>query len=121
MFCRNCGKEVAEQAVMCVSCGVPTKRGKNYCHNCGAQTNKTDEICTKCGVRLSGDKDWLVAFLLSIFLGGLAIDRFYLGYTGLGILKLLTLGGCGIWALIDMIMIAVDKMKDSDGNLLSKK
>ena len=52
------------------------------------------------------DKKWIVALLLSIFLGGLGIDRFYMGYVGTGILKLITLGGLGIWALIDIILIA---------------
>ncbi|MCX6404704.1 MAG: TM2 domain-containing protein, partial [Actinobacteria bacterium] len=42
------------------------------------------------------DKEWLVAVLLSWFVGMLGIDRFYLGYTGLGIAKLLTFGGCGV-------------------------
>lgn len=125
MFCRNCGKEVAEQAVMCVACGVPPKSGKKFCQNCGAETNQAAEICTKCGVRLatgSGEgKDWLTTLLLSIFLGALGVDRFYLGYTGLGILKLVTLGGCGIWSLIDIIMIATNKLKDSNGTPLYKK
>lgn len=125
MFCRNCGKEVAEQAVMCVACGVPPKSGKKFCQNCGAETNQAAEVCTKCGVRLatgSGEgKDWLTALLLSIFLGALGVDRFYLGYTGLGILKLVTLGGCGIWSLIDIIMIATNKLKDSNGTPLYKK
>jgi TM2 domain-containing membrane protein YozV len=66
-------------------------------------------------------KDWLTALLLSIFLGSLGVDRFYLGYTGLGILKLVTLGGCGIWSLIDVIMIATNKLKDSNGTPLYKK
>jgi TM2 domain-containing membrane protein YozV len=56
--------------------------------------------------------------LLSLFLGTLGIDRFYLGYTGLGIAKLLTLGGCGIWALIDFIMIAMRKVPAADGSAL---
>jgi len=42
-------------------------------------------------------KQYMVALLLSVFLGGLGIDRFYLGYTVLGIVKLVTAGGCGIW------------------------
>ena len=66
------------------------------------------------------DKEWLAALLLSFFLGGLGIDRFYLGYTGLGVAKLLTLGGCGIWALIDFILIAVNNVKDADGLPLRK-
>ena len=61
------------------------------------------------------ERDWLVALLLSIFLGFLGVDRFYLGQVGLGILKLVTLGGCGVWKLVDIILIAVGNMKDAEG------
>jgi len=66
------------------------------------------------------DKTWLAALLLALFGGTLGIDRFYLGYTGLGIVKLLTCGGCGIWALIDLIMIAMEKLPDAQGRPLAK-
>ncbi|GEE02441.1 hypothetical protein nbrc107696_28870 [Gordonia spumicola] len=64
------------------------------------------------------DKEWMTALLLSVFLGSLGIDRFYLGYTGLGVAKLLTFGGCGIWALIDLVLIAMRNVPDSDGRAL---
>ncbi len=63
-------------------------------------------------------KQFMTALLLSIFLGGLGIDRFYLGYTVLGVVKLLTGGGCGIWWLIDLILIATKNLKDANGNEL---
>jgi len=63
-------------------------------------------------------RDYLTTLLLSIFLGTLGVDRFYMGYIGLGILKLLTFGGCGIWWLIDVILIATRKLKDVDGKPL---
>jgi TM2 domain-containing membrane protein YozV len=52
------------------------------------------------------DKKWIVALILSILVGGLGVDRFYMGYIGTGILKLITFGGLGIWWLIDLILIA---------------
>ena len=64
---------------------------------------------------LFSDKDWLTATLLSVFVGWLGVDRFYIGQTTLGILKLITLGGCGIWYLIDIILFAVGNVKDAKG------
>lgn len=50
--------------------------------------------------------NWTVTLLMSIFFGWLGVDRFIMGHVLLGILKLITLGGCGIWWLIDLILIA---------------
>jgi len=63
-----------------------------------------------------GGKSWLVAVLLAFFLGGLGIHRFYLGYTWQGVVQLLTLGGFGIWALIDFIRIIIRDLKPKDGD-----
>ncbi len=65
-------------------------------------------------------RDWLVTLLLCIFLGVLGIHRFYTGHTVIGIVQLLTGGGCGIWWLIDIIMIATNRYVDSVGQPLQK-
>lgn len=137
MYCRNCGKEINENAVMCIHCGVAPNKGDKFCQNCGSETNAIATMCVKCGVILSKapiqtslQKSKLAAGLLGIFLGELGIHRFYLGYTGIGvaqlILSLLGFLTCGIttiaaaiWGLVEGIMILTGTIdKDSNGNLL---
>lgn len=66
------------------------------------------------------DKRILPAFLLCFFLGVLGVHRFYVGKVGTGVLQLLTLGGLGIWALIDFIMIIVGAFTDKQGNKITE-
>ncbi len=61
-------------------------------------------------------KSQIAALLLCFFVGVLGIHRFYLGYTVIGIIQLLTLGGLGIWALIDFIRIITGDLKPADGS-----
>ena len=63
-------------------------------------------------------RSYVITLLLALFLGGFGIHRFYTGYIRIGVIQLLTAGGFGIWTLIDLISIALDKYKDADGNKL---
>ena len=100
----------------CAKCGKEVPEGSKFCPGCAAESAPT-----AAPVAADDSKDWLTALLLSIFLGQLGVDRFYMGYIGLGVLKLLTGGGCGIWWLVDVILIATDSLKDAKGRPLRKK
>ena len=66
----------------------------------------------------TSSKGFVPTLLLCFFFGVLGIHRFYVGKVGTGILQLLTLGGLGIWALIDFIMIVVGSFTDKQGNFI---
>ena len=80
------------------------------------ETNRTFAASQIPGV--FSDKEYIIALLFSIFLGYLGIDRFYMGQVGMGIGKLLTGGGCGVWWLIDIILIATRSSNDAAGRPL---
>jgi len=103
-FCRSCGKEIDDRAVICVHCGVQTDKAELY----AAPSN-------------AGKRDWTVALLLCVFLGALGIHRFYVGKTGTGLLWLFTLGCLGIGALVDLITICTGSFTDVDGYPLNKR
>lgn len=99
-----------------------------FCSSCGAIIKKEAEICPKCGVRQKAVKsnsdissNWLTCLLLCIFLGYIGAHRFYTRKFGTAILMIITLGGCGVWYIIDLIMIIAGKFKDPDGNFITEK
>jgi hypothetical protein len=125
MFCRNCGKELTGTPEICLGCGARPLVGTSFCNACGAETNPMAEICLKCGARLGkaldldvSPKSRLAVALLAWFVGGLGIHRFYLGKIGTGILMIVTLGGLGIWTLVDFIVAVTGNMRDKDGKLI---
>ena len=66
------------------------------------------------------DKNWALAFFLSLFFGFFGADRFYLNCLWLGIFKLVTFGGLGIWWLIDLFLLLLGKMRDADHGLVRR-
>ena len=125
MYCRNCGQEVSEHAVVCIHCGVPPMKGTRYCFNCKAETDPNAVICVKCGVEFKAAQkegyDWLTTLLLCFFVGPFGIHRFYTKNTVTAVIQLVTLGACGIWVLVDLIMIITDSFKDGYGRPLVRK
>jgi len=99
-----------------------------YCFECGHKISTKAEICPQCGTRQipattkpQDEKNrWVIVLILCWFAGVLGVHRFYTGHTGIGIAQLLTLGGCGIWTLIDLIIILSGNFKDADGNLIKQ-
>ena len=105
MFCSNCGKEIANNAVVCIHCGCATS---NH------QINNSN-------------KSMLCAVILWLLLGGIGAHRFYLGHNNSAIGMLLCCIFCwliipaivlGIWWLIDIILIVSGNLQPEDGSKL---
>lgn len=102
---------------------VPYQRLTKYCHACSAVIDAMAVVCPHCGVaqpRLDlalyqSEKRILPTFLLCFFLGVFGVHRFYAGKIGTGVLQLFTLGGLGLWAIFDLIMIVTGNFRDGEG------
>lgn len=103
MYCQNCGKEIADKAVVCIHCGCATQNSSDI------------------------NKNMVVVILLWFFLGGFGAHRFYLGHALSGTLMLLCLLFCwliipglilGIWWIIDIILIVSGNLCPKNGGRL---
>jgi hypothetical protein len=108
MYCTNCGNEVAEKAIACIKCGLPTRAEKKFCYNCGEGVNAMQVMCIKCGVSLSGwsasgGKKKTTAGICALLVGGLGVHKFYHGSWGWGILYILF-----IWTFIPAILGVIE-------------
>jgi TM2 domain-containing membrane protein YozV len=104
------------------------QENEKFCVECGQLINIKAELCPKCGVRqqlpstlvnqeINEQRNkWITCLLLCWFLGVFGVHRFYTGHTAIGVVQVLTFGGCGIWALIDFIIIVTGNFKDAQGN-----
>lgn len=101
----------------CPNCGKPVTGGTNFCPECGAPLKIANYQNQPASNRANEDR-WLIALILCILVGSLGVHRFYTGNIVTGVLMLITLGGCGVWTIIDLIMIAANTYRDSNGNTL---
>lgn len=127
MYCRNCGSEIDPNAAICVKCGFAKGTGTKYCANCGQETAAGAEVCVNCGFAIdntpnidpSTQKSKMAAGLFGIFLGGLGVHNFYLGFTGKAIAQIVLsccFGIGAIWGLIEGILILTGNIdKDANG------
>ena len=108
-YCPNCGVQIGSRYTQCPNCGAqqaPMNTPYNtYNNNYNRQQSQNSER-------------WLIALLLCWFLGYFGAHRFYTGSIGIGLIQLFTLGGCGIWWIIDFILIIANQYRDSNGYLL---
>jgi TM2 domain-containing membrane protein YozV len=110
--CPGCGfDQIPDGSLRCPQCGAPIAQ----------PIPQAAPPAPLPAAPAEGPKSQTAAFLLSYFLGIFGVDRFYLGYTGLGILKLITCGGVGIWAIVDMILIGIGNLKDAQGLALKRE
>jgi hypothetical protein len=107
MFCHNCGNELKPDAA--------------FCGGCGTKANEALAPQAQCGEELVSDFDWQTTLLFCAILGYFGVHRFYVGKIWTGLLKLLTLGGCFIWWIVDIIMIATGSFTDSKGLKIKQK
>lgn len=120
MFCKNCGNQMNDVAAVCVKCGAAKGTGSGFCPNCGNPTLPGANACTNCGIMLNNfsannfsaqgqQKSKIAAGLLGIFLGGLGIHNFYLGFNQKAIIQIVvsvvTCGAGSIWGFIEGILI----------------
>jgi TM2 domain-containing membrane protein YozV len=110
-YCRVCGTEVMESAVLCMKCGCAPEDGRNFCPACGNQTNEAAQMCVACGTMLNVQKHLefsahvskVTLILLTFFLGGLGVHKFYTKNLGWGLIYLVL-----CWTYIPAIIATVE-------------
>jgi TM2 domain-containing membrane protein YozV len=102
VFCTACGKQIHQSATTCPGCGA-------------VQTTRSVSTPTVTPTPGYTDKRILPAFLLCFFLGIFGAHRFYVGKVGTAIAQIFTIGGLGIWTLIDLILILTSSFTDKNG------
>lgn len=137
MYCQNCGKELNENDQFCGNCGAKVIQPRKNCPNCGSPVQLGEQVCSHCGFHLPIEvkktiiqKSRILAGLLGIFLGGIGVHNFYLGYSSKGFIQvclflggILTLGltsfAAALWGFVEGILLLCGTIdRDGDDHLL---
>ncbi len=123
--------------MLCTKCKFINDSGALTCSNCGhnlLEEDELNEINSKAQEVKKEENDtidssekedvsnkkWSVVLILCILLGLIGFHRFYVGKGGTAILMLLTLGGFGIWTLVDLVIISLSEFTDEDGRKIKR-
>lgn len=121
-FCIQCGAQIPSNAQICPVCGAQQPFINPQANP--SQTQNVDQNQQNYQQPpMNPPKEKNIALILSVvsmFTGIHGLARFYTGHIGLGIVQLITIGGCGIWTIIDIVQIASGNFKDSDGRPLKE-
>lgn len=105
----------------------PATSPTSHCQACGAGLAADATACTQCGTLrstalmvLDSEKRIVPTLLLCTLLGVFGAHRFYVGKIGTGLLQLLTLGGLGVWVLVDMVLLITGAFRDGEGDRLTE-
>lgn len=106
-FCKHCGNNLTPDAQFCSKCGASIEADSS-----------SSQMQSPCSIKESHQKSPIIVLILGLFLGVFGIHRIYVGKITTGLLMLLTVGGLGIWYLIDLILLVTNKFEDKNGNLI---
>ncbi len=109
-FCRYCGIEITESSKFCPSCGKD-QYSSNFTASEATSSRGKDSI----------NSEWIITLLLAWFFGVFGAHRFYNRRYASAVLMLFTLGGLGIWCIIDLIIVIMGKFKNAEGHPISIK
>ncbi|MDR3191526.1 MAG: TM2 domain-containing protein [Treponema sp.] len=114
-----------DNEIFCPSCGSVIAKSVRFCPNCGKSPESiggnepVESVTSLSEQREKREQRWLICLLLCLFLGAFGAHRFYTGKIGTAILMIVTIGGVGIWSIIDLITIAIGKFRDKNGNYIT--
>lgn len=118
MNCQNCGATIEPGQIKCFKCGSAVQQAAPQA---APQVQQGQSQQTGSSSVEDAPKDWVSALLLCFFVGYLGVHRFYTGSVGIGLVQLFTFGGCGIWTLVDFILILTGAYRDGKGRPLVRK